>query len=116
MDISSIAEELGLEVDEVRGLVLTFLTSTEEDLLELAQAFSEGDAEKLGAVAHHIKGAAANLELNEIAEAAKGIEDKACSGILEDPAAPIQLIRDRLELVRTQVPPKEQRHGRSDIP
>jgi HPt (histidine-containing phosphotransfer) domain-containing protein len=116
MNIESMAVELGLEVEEVHRLVLTFLESTEQDILRLRRAFSEGDAEKLGDIAHHIKGAAANLELNAIAEAARGIEVKARSGVLEDPAAPVQLIRDRLELIHTQVSPKGRRHGCSSIP
>jgi len=73
MDIEHMAEELGLEAHEVRRLVLTFLESTDQDLILLRRAFSAGDAEKLRAASHHIKGAAANLELYEIAEAAKGI-------------------------------------------
>jgi len=107
MDIKSMAEELGLEAEEMRRLVLTFLESTEQDILLLGQAFAEGDAEKLRAAAHHIKGAAANLELNEIAEAAKGIEDKARSGILEDPAAQAKVIQDRLDTIRNQVAVEE---------
>ena len=103
MDIEGIAEELGLEAEDVRRLVLTFLESTEQDILLLGEAFSEGDAEKLRAAAHHIKGAAANLELNEIAEAAKEIEDKARSGILEDPAAQLKVIQDRLDAIRNQI-------------
>jgi two-component system sensor histidine kinase/response regulator len=106
MNITSLAEELGLEVEEVHRLVLTFLESTEQDLLMLGQAFSKGDAEKLRDIAHHIKGAAVNLELNEIAEAAKGIEDKARSGILEDPAANMTMIQNRLELIRTRISAK----------
>lgn len=107
MDMKRMAEELGLEAHEVRRLVLTFLESTEQDMLLLGQAFSEGDAEKLRAAAHHIKGAAANLELNEIAEAAKGIEDKARSGILEDPAAQLKMIQKGLDTVRNQIGAEE---------
>jgi HPt (histidine-containing phosphotransfer) domain-containing protein len=106
MNVADLAEELGLEAEELRRLILTFLEATEQDLLLLSRAFSEGDAQKLGATAHQIKGAAANLELDEIAEAAKAIEEKARSGIIEDPAAPIQLIHDRLELIRTQISAK----------
>jgi len=107
MDITNIAEELGLEEEDVRRLVLTFLESTEGDLPQLSRAFAEGDAEKMRAVAHHIKGAAANLELNRIAATAKLVEDKARRGVLEDPAAHVQMIHDRLESIRTQVSAKE---------
>jgi HPt (histidine-containing phosphotransfer) domain-containing protein len=103
MDIERMAEELGLEAHEVRRLVLTFLESTEQDLILLSQAFSEGDAEKLRAAAHQIKGAAANLELNEIAEAAEQIEDRARSGILEDPAAQLKMIQKGLDTIGDQI-------------
>ena len=47
MDIEHMAEELGLEAHEVRRLVLTFLESTDQDLILLRRAFSEGDAETI---------------------------------------------------------------------
>jgi len=116
MDISTLAEELGLGEEEVRRLLVTFLDSTEQDLVLLSRAFSDRDAEKLRATAHHIKGAAASLELSEIAEAALAIEEKTRSGIIEDPAARIARIKNRLNIIRTQLSLKEQNHGCSDIP
>jgi HPt (histidine-containing phosphotransfer) domain-containing protein len=107
MDIAALADEFGLEEEDVRRLVKTFLDSTEQDLVLLREAFSERDGEKLRATAHHIKGAAGNLELHEIAEAARKIEEKARTGIIEDPAASIEFISGRLDLIRTQLPPKE---------
>jgi len=107
MDITTLARELGLEEVDVRRLILTFLNSTEQDLVQLRRAFSERDAEQLCATAHHIKGAAGSLELNEIAAAARAIEEKVRSGIIEDSAAPIELIRSRLEVIRSQLPMKE---------
>jgi HPt (histidine-containing phosphotransfer) domain-containing protein len=103
MDIPTQAEEFGMDEEDVRRLYLTFLESTEQDLILLDQAFTEQDAEKLRATAHQIKGAAGNLELEVIAEAARRIEEKARCGIIEDPAAHIAHIRTRLELIRTQL-------------
>lgn len=107
MDIATLARELGLEEVDVRRLILSFLDSTEQDLVQLDRAFSERDAEQLRAIAHHIKGAAGSLELNEIAEAAQAIEEKVRSGNIDDPAAPIKLIRSRLDMIRTQLSTKE---------
>jgi hypothetical protein len=45
MDLASMAEELGLEEENVRQLILTFLDSTEQDLVLLARAFSGKDVE-----------------------------------------------------------------------
>jgi HPt (histidine-containing phosphotransfer) domain-containing protein len=105
MDIATMAEELGLEVEDVLRLIRTFLDSTEQDLVLLGQAFSDKDAEHLRVTAHHIKGAAGNLEFSEIAEAALAIEEKARCGIIEDPAAAIKLIRSRLDSIRAQLLP-----------
>ena len=107
MDITTLAEDLGLEEEDVRRLVLTFLDSTEQDLVQLTQAFSDQDADKLRKTAHHIKGAAFNLELSEIAEAALAIEEKTGCGIVEDPAAHIARIRTRLDVIRFQLAVKE---------
>jgi HPt (histidine-containing phosphotransfer) domain-containing protein len=107
MDIATLAMDLGLEEEDVRRLVLTFLDSTEQDLVQLGRAFSERDAGQLRATAHHIKGAACSLKLNEIAEAALAIEEKVRSGTIEDPAAPIELMRSRLEMIRSQLSTKE---------
>ena len=103
MDIPTQAEEFGMEEEDVRRLYLTFLESTEQDLILLDQAFTEEDAEKLRATAHQRKGAAGNLELEVIAEAARRIEEKARCGVIEDAAAHIAHIRTRLELIRTQL-------------
>jgi HPt (histidine-containing phosphotransfer) domain-containing protein len=115
MDIAALARELGLDEEDVRRLVHTFLDSTEQDLVQLGRAFSEKDAVQLRATAHHINGAAGSLELNEIAEAALAIEEKVRAGIIEDPAAPIKLMRSRLEMIRSQLSREEEDHGRSDI-
>ncbi|UCF99640.1 MAG: Hpt domain-containing protein [Spirochaetaceae bacterium] len=103
MDLPSLAEELGLEVADVRRLVLTFAEATEGDLMRLELAFTDRDVEQLRRTAHHIKGAASNLEFTEIAAAALAIEDKARSGILEDPANSIARIRGELNSIRIQL-------------
>jgi HPt (histidine-containing phosphotransfer) domain-containing protein len=103
MNISVMAAELGLEEEDVRRMVRTFLDSTEEDLMRLSRAYSEGDTGKIGTIAHHIRGAASNLELPEIAEAALGIEKNARSGLGEDPAGLVERIRSRLGVIRTEL-------------
>jgi HPt (histidine-containing phosphotransfer) domain-containing protein len=107
MDITALAAELGLKEEDVRRLILTFLDSTEQDLVLLGEAFSERDAEKLHATAHHIRGAAGNLELNEIAEEARKIEEKASGGVIEDLSDSISFINSRLDMIRTDLPLKE---------
>ena len=103
MEIARLAEELGLAEEEVRSLVFTFLDSTDSDLLLLERAYSDQDADQVRRTAHHIKGAADNLELTAIAEAALTVEEQARSGILIDPSSSVSLIRTDMDSIRTQM-------------
>lgn len=103
MEITRLAEELGLAVEDVRSLVLTFLDSTDGDLLLLERAYSQQDAEQVRRIAHHIKGAACNLELTAIAEAALAVEEQAGSGVLLDPSSLVALIRTEMDSIRTRL-------------
>ena len=105
MNISVLADELGLEEEDVRDLVRLFLDSTEQDLERLAQAYASGDAELLRSTAHHVKGAAGNLEVNGVAAEALAMEQAAASGDLEDPAPRIDRIRTELEALHAQLEP-----------
>jgi two-component system sensor histidine kinase TorS len=100
MDITSWAEELGMEEADARRLMNIFLQTTERDLLLLQEAISARDADRVRSTAHHIKGAAGNLELQLIARAALELEEKAGSGVFDEEAPQIPLIRGELESIR----------------
>jgi HPt (histidine-containing phosphotransfer) domain-containing protein len=100
MDIKDLAEEFGLEENDVLRLVQTFIETTEQDLLLLAQAIADQDADQVRRVAHHIKGAGNNLELTDIAEAALAIEEKGRLNMLENTELQIAAIRSGLDSVR----------------
>jgi HPt (histidine-containing phosphotransfer) domain-containing protein len=80
MDIERLSRELGFDRETTLRLLDSFVKSTEKDLAQLESAVAAGDAAGAGRAAHHIKGAAANLELAEIAEAAKAVEAAARAG------------------------------------
>jgi HPt (histidine-containing phosphotransfer) domain-containing protein len=103
MDIKSLAEELGLEENDALRLVQTFIETTEQDLLLLERAFADQDAAQVSKLAHHIKGAASNLELTDIAEAALAIEEKSRSNILEDTEPQITAICSELDSIRAEI-------------
>ena len=103
MEIRGLADELGLDEEEVRGLVRTFLAASEQDLNAIEEAWTRHDAQGLCAGAHHIKGAAANLDLPLIAEAARSIEENARMGDPVGPAAEIAVIRGQLEMLRSSL-------------
>jgi HPt (histidine-containing phosphotransfer) domain-containing protein len=103
MEIAALAKELGLEEADVRRLVLTFLETTELDLAGLEEAFADGDVEQLRQRAHHIKGAAGNLEFDTVVAAALAVEETARAGILADPSPQIDSIRRELKSIRAQM-------------
>jgi len=103
MEIKVLAEELGLEENDALRLVQTFIETTEQDLLLLERAFADQDADQVRKLAHHIKGAASNLELTDITEAALAIEEKARSNLLEDTERQLTAIRSGLDSMRAEM-------------
>ena len=84
MDLKEIAQSLDLEEDEYRDLVKLFIETTESNLKELENYIAAEDAEGAFRIAHKIKGAAFNLELNDIARLAKEIETRGKGAQLTD--------------------------------
>lgn len=100
MNLQALAEALELDIETVRGLVETFLTTSERDLQTLALAVAGGDSGAVARVAHHIKGAAAALELEPIRGEAEVMERRAREGRLEGAAASLANLRVHLEAIR----------------
>ena len=107
MDIKNLAEELSLEENDARRLVRTFIERTEQDLLLLEQAIADKDADLVRRLAHHIKGAASNLELSDIAEAMRTIEEKGRSNSVEDTEPEIAAVRSGLDSIRVDIISKD---------
>jgi len=74
MNLEQIAEEIGITADSLRSMYRSFLKNTENDLKEIEAASGTGDLKALRSHAHHIKGAANNLELTELGETARKLE------------------------------------------
>jgi len=74
MDINECAENLGLDKEEFVELLILFVETAHADLDKLQTALSEMDGNQAVAAAHSIKGAAANLGLTALYEAAKEVE------------------------------------------
>jgi histidine phosphotransfer protein HptB len=89
MNTKKLAENLGLEEEEFIEIFELFVETGNEDLENLFSAIHEGDSERAVQAAHSLKGAAANLGLAEIFEAAKKVEEMArnhLSGTLAEAA------------------------------
>lgn len=100
MDLARLSRQLGFDPDTTRSLVSTFVQATEEDLTGLERAVAAGDATGAGRAAHHVKGAAANLELTDIIEAAESVEAAARAGSLAGVRPQLARIRAALAALR----------------
>jgi HPt (histidine-containing phosphotransfer) domain-containing protein len=101
MDPNKLASELGFDVETVKGLLATFVRTSTSDLADLEVAAAAGDCPAAARLAHHIKGAAANLELSDIAAAALAVETAAKAGSVAGAAPHLATMRAGLQAVRT---------------
>jgi HPt (histidine-containing phosphotransfer) domain-containing protein len=69
------AEEIGLDVATTEKLIQKFIEVTREDIRRMKIAAEVDDWSRLREIAHHIKGAAVNLNLTEITEAGEQLEN-----------------------------------------
>ena len=83
MEIQSLADNLGLDVEDLNELFELYIETTSTDLNQLKDALNAGDAEGAHKMAHSIKGSSGNLGLNELYEAAKEIDDRARANSLD---------------------------------
>jgi len=80
MNISERAKALDLDVDDYREL---FIETSRSDIAALKSAIEQGDAEKITAAAHSLKGASGNLGFMELHGMASQIVEKARGNRLE---------------------------------
>ena len=91
------ADNLGLDEDECIELLELFVETTASNLNKLHSGLAAGDSGQVSEAAHTIKGSSANLGLMEIAETAKGIEERARQNILEGAADAAESIKGACE-------------------
>lgn len=80
MNLTQLAENVGLEPEEFSEIFEIYAETTSTDLEELRAAMNAGDAEKAHEKAHSIKGASGNLGLMELYELSKEIDDNVRAG------------------------------------
>ena len=97
MECKELAENLGLEECECIELLELFVETTASNLDRLHNGLAAGDSGQVSEAAHTIKGSSANLGLMEIANAAKGIEERARQNSLEGAADAAESIREAWE-------------------
>jgi len=102
LDYAIVAELLS-DGGREEGLVSLFVTASHERLHELAEALETGDASKVAAVAHSLKGACATFGAVRMASIAARLSDLSGQGIL-DGARQLQVeLADALALTQTAI-------------
>jgi HPt (histidine-containing phosphotransfer) domain-containing protein len=82
MNLKELSENLGLEQDEYLELLDLLIHTGRSDLVRLQAAISRGDLDEATQAAHSLKGAAANLGLVRLSEAAKKVEEQARNALV----------------------------------
>jgi len=83
MDLSMLGSNLGLEEEEFVELVELFLTTAQNDLYNLNEAYLKRDSEKVVESAHSLKGSSGNLGFKELSRISNIAEQKAGENDLE---------------------------------
>ncbi len=103
MNFSDQALNLGLELEDYKSLVELFHQTTSDDLKTLEVAITEKDTSRVMQISHHIKGVAINLELHEIAAAAKRAEQCARHDDLDEALRAAQIIEAELSAIAREL-------------
>jgi HPt (histidine-containing phosphotransfer) domain-containing protein len=104
MDIEALSENIGIDVDTYLMLLNLFYKSTVESMGVIETAVHENQSEAAARGAHSIKGAAANLGIDDISELAKEIEGKARNNKLPEIPLLVKPLREKLGLVKVMLP------------
>ncbi|MBW1668350.1 MAG: Hpt domain-containing protein [Deltaproteobacteria bacterium] len=99
MIFERLANEAGLEFEDVKEIVETYVETTYSDLLELKAALRTGDAEKTHRKAHSIKGSSRALGLTELSELAGRIDEGACENNLRALSGLVQELDEGYEKI-----------------
>ena len=93
----AIRSRLGGDADLIRDLVGIFTEDAPETLRALEGAVNAGDADRVGELAHSLKGSAGNLGFAALADAMLHIERLCKAGDLTDAGAAVREARELLE-------------------
>ena len=100
MNFNELAERLELDIDEYLDLIFIFIEKGKSDIEEIMSALEEKDMDKMAKAAHSLRGAAINLGLDDIHEAARYIENMTSGKDLEGVPESLQaLIRGMQQII-----------------
>ncbi len=88
--------------DVVRSVLGSFIEKSEKQLAILGEALAAGDMERVRLEAHSIKGGAWNLEARPLGDAARALEDAACSGDSDGAQQGLKHLRRAYEVFKNE--------------
>jgi len=104
MDVKALSENIGIDEETYLEILAMFYEKSLEDMEAIDAALADGKPDGAVMGAHSIKGAAANLGIEDISEMAKEIEIKARSGILTEIPVLLPPLREKVRLVKEILP------------
>lgn len=100
-DIEKTAASLGIGVAALREIIREFLSSSNIFIEELHSALQSSDAPAIQQTAHRLKGAAANLRFDSLAEIAGKMEADAKTSNLTDATSDIEKIKKLFDIYKS---------------
>ena len=97
MEISELAENIGLDVEDFSEIFEIYVETTSSYLEELKIALQERDMQAVHEKAHSIKGASGNLGLNELYELARDIDERVSEDSLNGVESIVQTLSEKYE-------------------
>lgn len=68
-------EDMGLDPEQYRELLRMFIENSRREISEIKEALRDNDLNRVETLVHSLKGAAVNLELDQIAAAGDALRD-----------------------------------------
>ena len=111
MNLRALGEQIGLDEAEFRELIELFMETGRADYVQMKSAFDSGDAEQVARRAHTISGAAGNLGLMPVHEAAKRIELAAMEDRMASVSADVKTLNDHFDHIARQIGQEPPHHS-----
>jgi len=77
IDLEKQSEEIGIDIFNLLSLYILYIEQTDGNIIEMESLIEEKNSKALRDMAHHIKGASLNLELNIMVDYAKSLQEMA---------------------------------------
>ena len=99
MEFKELADNLGLEEEDILELVELFVETCSTDVPQLEKAIEQNNIQAVVELSHSLKGASGNLGFMNIFELAGGIETRAREEVIDGAQATVQAIKEAVSQI-----------------